>query len=184
MRNQQGRLIIDLAFIFASIVAAVLLIESGAIDKFLTAVKGSVVLGSFIAGIFFVSVFTIAPATAVFVEIAQSNSLLVMAFWGGIGALIGDLLIFYFVKDRLADDFSYLTQRYGSKRLASIFKLKTFRWLTLFLGALIVASPLPDEIGLAMMGLSKAKAAILIPVSFVLNSAGILAIGLIATKVF
>jgi len=42
-----------------------------------------------------------------------------------------------------------------------------------------VISPLPDELGLAMMGLSKMKTSLFIPISFILNSLGILAIGLI-----
>ena len=48
------------------------------------------------------------------------------------------------------------------------------------LGALIIASPLPDELGLAMMGVARIKLRVLIPISLVLNFAGIVLIGLIA----
>lgn len=58
--------------------------------------------------------------------------------------------------------------------------MKVFRWITFFLGALVISSPLPDELGLAMMGLSKAKMSTLIPVSLIFNSLGILAIALVA----
>ncbi|KKR47070.1 MAG: hypothetical protein UT80_C0011G0001, partial [Parcubacteria group bacterium GW2011_GWC1_40_13] len=66
------------------------------------------------------------------------------------------------------------------KRLFSIFRPKLFKWLIPFIGALIIASPLPDEAGLAMMGLSKMKTSVFIPISFALNFLGILAIGLFA----
>ena len=41
------------------------------------------------------------------------------------------------------------------------------------LGAAIIASPLPDEIGLSLMGMSKTRVAVLIPVSFAMNALGI-----------
>ncbi|MDP2934019.1 MAG: hypothetical protein Q8N81_07910, partial [bacterium] len=99
---------------------------------------------------------------------------------GGLGALIGDLIIFRFVKDRVSEHFYYLMRVSKSERLFSIFKLKLFRWIIPFVGALIIASPLPDEIGVTMLGLSKMKNSYFILLSFLLNSAGILIIGLIA----
>jgi len=44
----------------------------------------------------------------------------------------------------------------------------------------VVASPIPDELGLAMMGLSKMRTSLFVPVSLVMNSAGILLVGLVA----
>jgi hypothetical protein len=41
------------------------------------------------------------------------------------------------------------------------------------LGAFIIASPLPDELGLTLMGMSKVRLAVLVPVSFVMNAVGI-----------
>ncbi len=170
----------DLAIIIFSIVIAVILVRTGVINNLLTSTQELKFIGSFIAGIFFVSVFTAVPATVVFAEIAQSGSIFWTAFFGGIGALVGDLIIFRFIKDNLSDDFLYLIKKSKSERLISIFQLRLFRWLIPFVGALIVASPLPDELGLTMMGLSKMKTSLFIPVSFVLNSLGILVIGLIA----
>ena len=137
-------------------------------------------IGSFIAGILFVSVFTVAPATVALGEIARVNSLIITAVIGGLGALAGDLIIFRFVRGRISQDFSYLVKISKSERLVLIFKLKLFKWLIPFIGALIVASPLPDEIGLAMLGLSRMKTSVFILSSFLLNSIGILIIGLIA----
>ena len=45
-------------------------------------------------------------------------------------------------------------------------------------GAFIVASPLPDEVGLVMMGLSKVRTAWFVPTVFVLDFLGILALSL------
>ncbi|MDP1760078.1 MAG: hypothetical protein Q8L01_01300 [Candidatus Woesebacteria bacterium] len=182
MDNHKNNLMRDLGIIILSIVIAVILVKTGALKSLLTSTQELKFIGSFVAGIFFVSVFTAAPATVVLAEIAQSNSIFWVAFLGGIGALVGDLVIFRFIKDTLSADFLYLIKKSKSERLISIFKLKLFRWLVPFAGALIVASPLPDELGLTMMGLSKMKTSLFIPLSFLLNFLGILAIGFI-TKV-
>jgi hypothetical protein len=58
--------------------------------------------------------------------------------------------------------------------------MRVFRAVMPFLGALIIASPLPDELGLVFLGISKLKTRYFLPLSFVLNFFGILIIGLIA----
>jgi hypothetical protein len=47
------------------------------------------------------------------------------------------------------------------------------KWISPILGALIIASPLPDEFGLALLGLSRTRISILIPVSFIMNFLGV-----------
>ena len=180
MNNHGNNLVRDLALVILSIFVAIILAKTGALQDLITSTQEMRFIGSFIAGIFFVSVFTAAPATVALGEIAQSNSVITVAILGGLGALIGDLIIFRFVKDRVSDHFYYLMRVSKSERLFSIFKLKLFRWIIPFVGALIIASPLPDEIGVAMLGLSKMKNSYFILLSFLLNSAGILIIGLIA----
>ncbi len=173
-----------MAIIILSIVVAVILVKTGALESLLSSTQELRFIGSFVAGMLFTSIFTVAPATVVLAEIAQSNPVFWVAFFGGIGALVGDLVIFRFVKDRLSDDFLYLIKKSKSERLISIFRLRLFRRLIPFVGALIVASPLPDELGLTMMGLSKMKTSLFIPLSFLLNFLGILVIGLIAKNLF
>lgn len=184
MENQKSNLMKDLAIIAFSIVIAVSLVKTGTLKSVLVSTQEMKFIGSFMAGMFFVSIFSAAPATVVLAEIAQSNSIFWVAFFGGLGALVGDLIIFRFIEDRLADDFLQLIKKTRSERLISIFKLKLFKWLVPFIGALVVASPLPDEIGLAMMGLSKMRTSLFIPLSFFLNSLGILMIGLITRAAF
>ena len=170
----------DLALVILSVFIAIILAKTGALKDLITSTQEVRFIGSFISGILFVSVFTAAPATVALGEIAQSNSVITVAIIGGLGALIGDLIIFRFVKDRVSQHFSYLIKVSKSERFFSIFKLRLFRWIIPFVGALIMASPLPDEIGVAMLGLSKMKNSYFILLSFLLNSAGILIIGLIA----
>ena len=180
MNNHGNNLVRDLALVILSVFIAIILAKTGALKDLITSTQEVRFIGSFISGILFVSVFTAAPATVALGEIAQSNSVITVAIIGGLGALIGDLIIFRFIKDRVSQHFSYLIKVSKSERFFSIFKLRLFRWIIPFVGVLLIASPLPDEIGVAMLGLSKMKNSYFILLSFLLNSAGILIIGLIA----
>ncbi|OWK27181.1 MAG: hypothetical protein US76_00825 [Parcubacteria group bacterium GW2011_GWA2_38_13b] len=180
MINRKNNLKRDLEIIIFSIIIAVILVQTEILKDLLISVQEWRFLGSLLAGIFFVSIFTVAPSAVILVEIMQSNPIWEVALFGGIGALIGDLLIFSFIKESLTEDIKLIINKNKYERLISIFHLKFFRWFVPFIGALVVASPLPDEIGLAMMGLSKMKTVIFIPISFILNFLGILVIGLIA----
>ena len=85
--------------IILSIVVAVILVKTGTLKSLLTSAQEWEILGSFLAGIFFVSVFTVAPAAVVLVQIAQANSILLVAIFGSLGALVGDLISFRFLRD-------------------------------------------------------------------------------------
>lgn len=182
IQNDKNNIMRDLGIIVLSIVIAIILAKTGALTGILTSTQQWEILGSLLAGMFFVSIFTAAPAGVVLFEIAAANSIWEVALFGGIGALIGDLIIFRFIKDSLSEDIYWLIRKTKQDRLFSIFKLRLVRWIIPFLGALVVASPLPDEVGLTMMGLSRMKTSIFIfiPVSFLLNFVGILIIGLFA----
>lgn len=181
MENQKNNLTRDIGAIVLSIIVAIILIKTGAIEEILKQTRDLWFLDSFIAGMFFTSVFTTVPAMVALGEIAQSSqSVLLVAIFGGLGALCGDLIIFRFMRDRFGEDIMRLIRTSGNGRLRSIVRLKSFRWLTFFFGALVIASPLPDELGLTMMGFSKTKTLLFVPVSFVFNFLGILVIGLVA----
>ncbi|HEY9586036.1 MAG TPA: hypothetical protein VJJ27_00135 [Candidatus Paceibacterota bacterium] len=169
--------LIDLVYMAASVLVAVFLIKRGLLTGL--ADNDSSVLASFLSGIFFTSAFTIAPAAAVLGVIATKISPWIVALFGAAGAVIGDLIIFSFMKDRFADDIMHLIGP-NKKHRHAFFHLRLFRWLTPFVGALIIASPLPDELGLFLLGLSKTKTHLLIPISFVMNFVGVLLVALVA----
>ena len=133
----------------ASVALAWFLISSGVLAGLLAATDAGKIFESFAVGIFFTSAFTLAPAAIFLGELSQSISPWVVATFGALGAMCGDLILFLFIRDRLAED--------------------------------IIASPLPDEFGVSLLGLSRVKVAILLPVAFVMNFLGILAVAGIAS---
>ena len=170
----------DLAIVFASILVALGLHYSGFFLYISNLNIGDRILESLIYGTLFTSVFTTPISIVAFTNIAQTTNLLAMAWWGAWGAVLGDLILFLFIRDTLSEDINYLLQMTKHRKLFAIFKRGIFRWFTPFIGALIIASPLPDELGIAIMGFSKIRTSVLIPVSFAMNFLGIFMIGLLA----
>ncbi len=177
-RRERTHILIDVGLIVMSVLVAVILASTHALTRLITATSGLELLGTFIAGMFFTSIFTTAPAIATLGEIALTQSIYITALVGAIGSVLGDLLIFRFVRDRVAADILELLREEGVLRRArKIFRFKHFRWFTLLAGALLIASPLPDELGIALLGFSKVSARYFIMLSFVFNFLGILGIG-------
>ncbi len=175
-----NHLIKNLLVITVSMAIAVYLASTGFFERVLLSAQGAEFIGAFIAGMFYSSLFTVAPATVALGEIAQAESVFLVALLGGLGAVIGDLLLFRFLKNHIADEFTALVAHPRNSRYKRILHLRSVRWLFGLLGALIIASPLPDEIGLTLMGIGSMRVKDLIPFSFILNSLGILIIGLVA----
>lgn len=172
----------DLGIIALSVFVAIQMVQTGFLYDLLAQSQEFRIIGSVIAGFFWTSIFTVAPATVALAEISHANSIWGVALFGAVGALLGDLIIFRFVKDNLSEDIAYLIQKAKKDRWFAVFKLKIFRWLTPLLGALIIASPLPDEIGLTLLGISQTQTKTLILVSLSFNFIGILIIGLVARQ--
>lgn len=179
--RENNFLLQDAAIILLSIVIAVILVKTDVLIKILISTQELKFLGSFITGMFFTSVFTTAPAIVTLGEIARANSILPTAIFGAMGAVVGDLIIFRFVRDRFSEHLMEIIKHQGAgKRIKLLFKLKIFRWLTFLVGGLIIASPLPDELGIGLLGFSKMRTSWFIPLSFTFNFIGILLIGLVA----
>lgn len=86
-----------------------------------------------------------------------------------------------FVRDRLSEDLLVLLQQRPFRRWRIIPRLRSSCWLLFFLGAVIIASPFPDEIGISLLGLSKTRHRVFLPLSYAANFLGILAVGVSAT---
>ena len=184
MERQLHDVMRDAAIVVLSILVAVFLVAGGALHGLIVSLGAFKLLGSFLAGIFFTSLFTAAPATVVLAEIAQTNSVFWSSVAGGLGALLGDMIIFRFVRNELSADVLFLMRRAGQERLAAVFSSKPLRWIVPIVGALVIASPLPDELGLMMMGFSKVPTHLFALLAFLLNFFGILVIGIIAKGLF
>ena len=182
MRKARRHFLVDILLVAASFVVAIYIVESGVVHIVFDSIQSLDIVGIFIAGIFFTSIFTTIPAIAVIVELAQQTTIFNIALWGGLGAALGDYLIFWFVRDRGSEDVDYILKLTRARKTIRLLKTERFRWLSILIGSIIIVSPLPDEIGLAMIGLSRISTAVFIPLTFVLNAGGIGLIAFLAQK--
>ena len=133
--------------------------------------------GTFLAGIFFAYGFTAAPATAIFLILAKEQNILLAGFIGGLGALAGDLIIFKIIRHSFADEIERLSKEritlYLNKRIPNYVK----KYFIPFLACSIIASPLPDEIGVSMLATIRTFSVRAFSIiSYLLNTTGIFVI--------
>ena len=141
--------------------------------KWLESLKNLGLLGAFLGGLVFVFTFTVAIGGLILYTLSDSYPIWVLAVVAGLGAMAGDFIIFQFVKVRLFREVELIYKELGGGHLTKLLHTKYFRWTLPLLGAILVASPLPDEIGVTLMGLSKMKTLRFTLLSAVLNMAGI-----------
>lgn len=166
----------DVAILVLSVFAAIAIARSGVIHDLSGTLGYSSVIPVFIAGLFFTSMFTIAPASIVLAEFGQTMGIWEVAVWGALGSVVGDMLIFLFMKNEVSDDLELVIRSKYFRKITRWSHFGFMRWILPLVGGLIIASPIPDEFGLALIGFSRIKTAYVIPIVFVMNMLGVWAI--------
>lgn len=134
-------------------------------------------IGAFLGGVLVVSSFTVGIGAVILVILSKEIPLLLLSLLAGIGALTGDLIIFKFVKDGLFNEIESIYNNIDSRHhIIKLLHTKYYAWALPVIGALIIASPLPDELGVTLLGLSKTSTPKFALISFTLNTLGILLI--------
>ena len=168
-RGYKNLIIVALSLIFAFILS-----RNESFQTFLFNLGSFGYIGAFFAGILFVSTFTVATGSLILLILAESLSPIELGLIAGLGAVVGDLLIFRFVKNSLACEIELIYDQIDEKHhLKKLFHSKYFNWSLPIIGAIIIASPLPDELGVSLMGICKMNTNRFIIVSYLLNSLGI-----------
>ena len=136
--------------------------------------------GIFISGILTAFGFTAPLGIGLLSKINPSNILLA-ALIGAMGATIADLFIFHTIKFSFADEIKELEETKAIKEIRKIVKknkhVKIAHYLLYILAGLIIATPVPDEIGVSMLaGLTTIKPLKFTIISFVVHTAAIFSI--------
>lgn len=173
---------LDAWLLILGVAVTVLIVESSFIPRAAMVLASQAELVSFAAGTLFTSILTTTPAIALFAELSPYIPAWKLALIGGMGAVVGDLLVFRFVRSPFVE---YFVRAFTTSRLLRFGKALErgpLWWVPPLLGALVIASPLPDEIGLLMMGLSRIRMPAFIALSYTMNAAGIFAIASIGNS--
>lgn len=163
------------ALLAASAILLLIFADHAIIRGILSAITDLGHLGLFFAGFFIVSTFTIVPATLLLSEMTN-----VYGFWetvilATLGAIAGDFIIFKLIKDKVTEELLEMFDEIGKeKHLYRLFHSPLLAWLTPVVGAAIIASPLPDELGLGILGVARMSNAKFLLLVTVLDFIGIM----------
>ncbi len=169
--------------LIASGLLSIWLAKSDIIGTYITNAAEFEEISSFIAGMFFTSVLTTAPAIVTLGELGQHIAPWKVALFGAAGAVCGDILIFRFLHSPLANYIIRAAVNMRWRRLGAALEKSAFWWIVPLIGAVVIASPLPDELGLLMMGLSSMRLWSFMALAFTMNAAGIYIISITAQAI-
>ncbi len=166
--------------LIVSFLLSIWLAKSDAIGIFIEHAAEFEEISSFIAGMFFTSVLTTAPAIVSLGELGQHIAPWKVALFGGAGAVCGDFFIFRFLHSPLANYIIRAAVNPRWRRFGAALEKNALWWIMPLIGAVVIASPLPDELGLLMMGLSGMRLRSFMVLAYAMNAAGIYIIAISA----
>src|SRR3989338_8522814 len=130
--------------------------------------------GMFIACVMFAYGFTAAPATAMMLIMAKELNIVAAGLVGGFGALVGDLIIFSFIRLSFADEIERLSHEKIFKKFNGNIPISIKKYLIPVFAGFIIASPLPDEVGITLLAAYRhVSIQFFTLISYVLNTIGI-----------
>lgn len=137
------------------------------------------------AGFLFSYGFTAPFAVGFFVSLAPQVNIFLAAPLAGIGAVLSDVLIFRFIRASFRDEFDTLKLTFLFQKIRALFdghlsdRLK--RYVLWAVAGFLIASPLPDEFGVSLVGgFTEINQKVFSVISFSLNTFGIFVILLLA----
>ncbi|OGY08084.1 MAG: hypothetical protein A2782_03665 [Candidatus Blackburnbacteria bacterium RIFCSPHIGHO2_01_FULL_43_15b] len=163
----------NLTLFVISVLFAVLLSRFEPFHAFLLNLGSLGYFGAFLAGILFVSTFTVATGVVILLVLAKQLSPIEIGLVAGFGAVVGDFTIFRFIKDNLLEEITPFYNRFGGNHITTVLHSKYFSWTLPVIGAIVIASPFPDEIGVSLMSIARMKTYQFLILSFILNAVGI-----------
>lgn len=171
--NHHKPLLESFFWVSISVLVAFILYQTGWFHGILASLHEFGYIGAFIAGMFFVSVFTAAPAAVVLLTFAETLPMLPLVLIAGTGSVAGDMIILSAINKHMKDGINFFPKEKGIQKIIKTLRHTKYKFFLTIVGALIIASPLPDELGLALMGVSKVKPVTAIAITFLLNTLGL-----------
>lgn len=118
------------------------------------AIHGIGYLGIFITGMTFSYGFTTPFALAVFFTLGGTYNPYEVALIGGIGAMVSDLFIFRFIRTGFDIEIHRLARERWVRMFGRMIPKKIRHYVLPVIGGVVLASPLPDEIGVSLIASS------------------------------
>lgn len=157
-----------------AIIAFVVLVDATLLATAVRALDGSGVIGAVLAGLFSVSFFTAAPALVVIIDLTHHLDPLLLAFLVALGSMLGDWLLLKFFEEKIFEELKPIARKLNLHNAKRWLSKPATKWILIVTGGLIISSPLPEEAGLALMGITHYNRFVILTICFVLNMIGAL----------
>ena len=161
---------LGLSFFLIGLVATIIALHVPATAAAIANLEQAGYFGALITGVMYGLSLTSTAATVIFANMPDTLNPWLVAVIGGFGSMLYDLMVFSLTRHQhVPGRIVQWLRRIATHELMP-------RWLSLTIGGLIFASPLPDELATTFLGLANVSPRAFIPISFVFNSVGILVI--------
>ena len=107
--------------------------------------------GTFLAGLLYPYALTSAAGTGILLILAKEQNLLLAGVIAGIGALISDIILFLFVTHSFSDEVQKLSKETVVRTVNRWIPDPIRVYLLATFAGILIASPLPTEIGILLM---------------------------------
>lgn len=165
----------------ATTVAAGFLFQDESVQSFFHGLGDLGYVSAFLGGALFAFGFGAPFGVALLATIANDVNILLAGCVGGLGALLSDYLLFKFIRMTFQDEID----KFRDSKAFGIFNGLVMKkmpprlayYISMGVAGIIIASPLPDEIGVTLLAsLTAVKERVFMVVAFSLNTLGILAV--------
>lgn len=164
----------NLIILFLGLAAAFALSQNPAFRQFIPRLNQFGYLSTFLAGSLFASTFTVAAGALIIASLAPSLNPFLLVITAALGAVATDFAIFRLVRRQAESHVSPIYHLFPHHHhLKKILHTRFFGWTLPVVGAIILASPLPDELGISLMGLSEIKNRQFFLISYLSHTFGI-----------
>ena len=165
----------NITYVLLSFVGAIVLFRLPQTHVLLKSIGTLGYVGAFFGGMLFVSTFTVSIGSVILITLTETLHPVGLSLCAGLGAVIADCIIFRYIRsDAVTKEIQHFFNHFGSDRVRHLIHSKYFGWTLPVIGAIIIASSLPDELGVGLMGISKMKTWQFVLLSFCLHVTGIL----------
>jgi hypothetical protein len=111
--------------------------------------------GLFLAGFLYSFAFTAVPATAILLSLAGGQDILLAGITASFGALVSDLIIFNYIRIGFSDEVQKLSKEKAVRQVRKKIPSAILDHVLGLIALLLIASPLPTELGVAMLSSTK-----------------------------
>ena len=111
--------------------------------------------GTFLAGLLYPYALTSAAGTGILLILAKEQNVLLAGVIAGIGALISDFILFFFVKYGFSDEVQKLSKEKVVRTVDRWIPDSVRVYLLATFACLLIASPFPTEIGVMLLASKK-----------------------------